>query len=62
MFVARYLRKVKPFTMTIKQHFDLHEYQSKDLMRSYGILVQRGAIATTPEEAERVAKELNTKE
>lgn len=60
MFVARYLRKVKPLTLTLKQNFDLHEYQSKDLMRSYGILVQRGAIATTPEDAERVARELNT--
>ena len=62
MFVARYLRKAKPFTLTLKQHFDLHEYQSKDLMRSYGILVQRGAIATTVEDAVRVAQELNTKE
>ena len=51
MFVARYLNKARKFTMTLKQHFDLHEYQSKDLMRSYGILVQRGAIATTAEDA-----------
>ena len=62
MFVGKYLRRVKPLTMTLRQNFDLHEYQSKDLMRSYGILVQRGAIATTPEDAERVARELNTKQ
>lgn len=56
MFVAKYLTRAQRLTLTLKQHFDLHEYQSKDLMRSYGILVQRGAIATTPEDAERIAK------
>lgn len=49
----------KGLTTTIRRYFDLHEYQSKDLMRKYGILVQRGDIATTPEQAFKVAKELN---
>jgi len=38
----------KPLTTPIRRFFDLHEYQSKDLMRKYGVLVQRGDIATTP--------------
>lgn len=31
-------------------------------MRKYGVLVQRGDIATTPSQAEQVAKDLNVKE
>lgn len=46
-------------TLNIKRFFDLHEYQSKDLMRKYGVLVQRGTTATTPDEAYKVAKDLN---
>lgn len=34
-------------TLNVKRYFDLHEYQSKDLMRKYGVLVQRGTTATT---------------
>ena len=37
---------------------NLHEFQSKDLFRKYGIPVPRGAIATTPYEAKSVAQEL----
>lgn len=46
-------------TKTVKRFFDLHEYQSKDIMRKYGVLVQKGDIATTPEQAESVAKKLD---
>jgi succinyl-CoA synthetase beta subunit len=49
----------RQLTTTIRRNFDLHEYQSKDLMRKFGVLVQRGAIATTPEQAEQVARDLN---
>lgn len=48
-------------TLNIKRYFDLHEYQSKDLMRKYNILVQRGEIATTAAEAMKVAQDLNVK-
>lgn len=48
-------------TLNVKRFFDLHEYQSKDLMRKYGVLVQRGTTATTPEEAFKVAQDLNVK-
>lgn len=50
-----------PLTTTVRRFFDLHEYQSKDLMRKFGVLVQRGNIATTPEQAFQVAKDLNVK-
>ena len=49
----------KPLTTSVRRFFDLHEYQSKDLMRKFGVLVQRGDIATTPEQAFTVAKNLN---
>lgn len=38
----------------------LHEYQAKELFRRFGCPVEEGKIATTPEEAEAIAKELGT--
>ncbi|MBI2131617.1 MAG: ADP-forming succinate--CoA ligase subunit beta [Candidatus Tectomicrobia bacterium] len=37
---------------------NIHEYQGKELFRKYGVAVPRGGVASAPEEAERVAKEL----
>ena len=37
---------------------NIHEYQGKELFRKYGVAVPRGGVASTPEEAERVAQEL----
>ena len=45
-------------TTNIRRYFDLHEYQSKDLMRKFNIKVQRGNIATNPDMAYTVAKDL----
>jgi succinyl-CoA synthetase beta subunit len=36
----------------------LHEYQSKQLFAKYGIPIPRGEIATTPEDARRIARDL----
>jgi len=36
----------------------LHEYQSKHLFAKYGIPIPRGEIATTPEDARRIARDL----
>jgi succinyl-CoA synthetase beta subunit len=36
----------------------IHEYQAKDILRRYGIPVHPGKVATTPEEAEALAREL----
>lgn len=52
----------KGLTLNVKRFFDLHEYQSKDVMRRFGVLVQKGDIATTPEQAEQVAQQLNVKD
>ena len=38
----------------------LHEYQAKELFRRFGCPVEEGKIATTPEEAEAIAKGLGT--
>jgi len=37
---------------------DLHEYQGKELFRSFGIPVSEGRLATTPDEARAAAEEL----
>jgi len=38
---------------------NLHEYQGKEILASYGVNVQRGVVATTPEEAVEAAKKLS---
>jgi succinyl-CoA synthetase beta subunit len=37
---------------------DIHEYQAKELLRGAGIPVPPGEVATTPEQAEAIAKKL----
>jgi succinyl-CoA synthetase beta subunit len=36
----------------------IHEYQGKEILKKYGVAVPRGAMATTREQAESVAKDL----
>ena len=38
---------------------NLHEYQGKEILNSFGVRIQRGIIATTPEEAVAAAEKLN---
>jgi succinyl-CoA synthetase beta subunit len=38
----------------------IHEYQAKEILKSYGVPVPRGRVAETPEEAGRIAKEIGT--
>ena len=38
----------------------IHEYQGKELLKTYGVPVPRGIVARTPEEAEAAATELGT--
>ncbi len=40
-----------------RRFLNVHEYISMGLMKEYGVPVPRGAVATTPEEAERVYSE-----
>ena len=39
---------------------NLHEYQGKSILKSYGVSIQEGIVANTPEEAVAAAKKLNT--
>ena len=38
---------------------NLHEYQGKEILNSFGVRIQRGIVASTPEEAVAAAKQLN---
>lgn len=38
---------------------NIHEYQAKDILKKYGVNVQRGIVADNPEKALAAAKELN---
>ncbi len=38
----------------------IHEYQGKELLKTFGVPVPRGIVAKTPEEAENAARELGT--
>ncbi len=38
----------------------IHEYQGKELLKKFGVPVPRSIVASTPDEAERAAKELGT--
>ena len=35
---------------------NLHEYQGKDLLGNFGVGIQRGIVASTPQEAIEAAK------
>ena len=48
------------FAALKKQIMNLHEYQGKELLNGFGVRIQRGIIATTPEEAVAAAEKLNT--
>ena len=37
---------------------NIHEYQAKSLLQKFGVAVPKGGVAYTPQEAERVAREL----
>jgi succinyl-CoA synthetase beta subunit len=41
---------------------NIHEYQAKELMQKFGVATPQGAVASTPEEAEAIARKLNTTE
>lgn len=53
--------RVKAFGGLFARNFHLHEYQSKQIMRDFGVTVQKGGIALTPEEALKVSQPLNPK-
>ena len=46
------------FAALKKQIMNLHEYQGKELLNGFGVRIQRGIVATTPEEAVAAAEKL----
>lgn len=53
--------RAKALGGVIARNFHLHEYQSKDIMREFGVTVQKGGIALSAEQALEVSKPLNPK-
>jgi len=39
---------------------NIHEYQAKEILQKFGVATPRGRVASTPEEAEKIARELGT--
>src|SRR5437870_5242167 len=39
---------------------NIHEYQAKELLEKFGVATTRGKVASTPDEAESIARELGT--
>src|SRR5260370_34175802 len=46
------------FRKAAKVAVKIHEYQAKDILARYGIPIQPGRVAHTPEEARAIAREL----
>ncbi len=36
---------------------NIHEYQGKEILKSYGVRIQEGIVANTPEEAVEAARQ-----
>ena len=58
LITSRLQSAAKPVQRVAVRHLNLHEYQSKALMAKYNVRVQKGMVASTPEEAERIAVQL----
>jgi succinyl-CoA synthetase beta subunit len=41
---------------------NIHEYQAKELLQKFGAATTRGKVATTPDEAEKIAREIGASE
>src|SRR5207248_10057774 len=39
---------------------NIHEYQAKELLEKFGVATTRGKVASTPNEAEAIARELGS--
>jgi len=54
--IQTHIRSRKSIVSVKRRHLNLHEYQSQQLMREHGLKVAKGSTATTPDEAESIAK------
>jgi succinyl-CoA synthetase beta subunit len=46
-----------PLTTT-GEHVNIHEYQAKEILRGYGVPIPPGDVASTPQEAEQIARRI----
>ncbi|MCS7008455.1 MAG: acetate--CoA ligase family protein, partial [Chthoniobacterales bacterium] len=46
--------------LTLLSFMNIHEYQAKQLMQKFGVATPRGDVASTPEQAESIARALGT--
>ncbi len=53
--------KARSLAGVTARRFHLHEYQSKQIMRDFGVTVQKGGLALTADEAMEVSKTLDPK-
>jgi succinyl-CoA synthetase beta subunit len=56
----RHRRLSSKFPTERNPEMNIHEYQAKELMLKFGVATPPGAVASTPEEAEAVARSLKT--
>lgn len=57
------MQRALPLASTMQvRNLNLHEYSSKGLLDKYGVRTQKWRLATTPEEAEKAAAELDGRE
>ncbi|KAI8917853.1 ATP-grasp domain-containing protein [Powellomyces hirtus] len=58
------LRAAAPRTTQLqfaqKRNLSIHEHNSMGLLQQYGIQVPKGAVATTPQQAEQIARDLSS--
>lgn len=47
------------FAASTEQTMNLHEYQGKQILKSFGVAIQEGIVAETPEQAVDAARELS---
>src|SRR5688500_16187022 len=47
------------FPLKIKSIMNIHEYQGKEIIKKYGVAIQEGIVAHTPEEAVAAAKKVD---
>ena len=55
LFLWHFFKQDKRITI-----MNIHEYQGKEILASYGVRVQRGIVANNPVEAVAAAKQLTT--
>ncbi|GME94454.1 unnamed protein product [[Candida] boidinii] len=60
--LSRPLLSASKATSNQLRNLSIHEYRSANLLKSYGIAVPNGGAAVTPEDAYKIAKELNTED